>query len=159
MTVRELIEPATFVQNVEIVIRTTGQSSTWIQGFRIGPMAKIYPYEYRAEVREKKPHPTETLKPGEEVDILHFDDLPMKVISVDPNKMPDAIASLQVRWYQPRHLYKLHGEQLTSNFFDLDIVAYPPEVAEELKAPKSDKASEDIEGQMSLEDFYTKEKI
>lgn len=159
MTVRELVECATFVKNVEIVIRTIGESSKWIQGYRIGKDAKIYPYEYRAEVREKNPHKTETLKPGEEADVIHSQELPLKVIAVDPQKMPDAIADLEVRWYQPRHLFKLHKEQLTSNDFDLDIVAYPPKVAKELKKPIQDKASSELEGQMSLDDFYTKEKI
>lgn len=158
MTIKELVECATFVQNVEIVIRTTGLSSTWIQGYRIGPKAKIYPYEYRVEERERRPHKTETLKPGEEADVIHSQELPLKVIAVDPKRMPEAIANLKVRWYQPRHLYKLHGEQLTHNDFDLDIVAYPPDTAEELKL-KPEKAADEIEGQMNLEQFYTTEHV
>ena len=90
MTIKELVECATFVQNVEIVIRTTGLSSTWIQGYRIGPKAKIYPYEYRVEERERRPHKTETLKPGEEADVIHSQELPLKVIAVDPKRMPEA---------------------------------------------------------------------
>ena len=162
MTVRDLVEHATFVKNVEIVIRTTGESAKWIQGYRIGAQAKIYPYESRAEVRcaASQPHKTEFLKPGEEADIKHSDDpkLPMKVIAVEPSKMPKNIADLEVRWYQPRHLWQLHGEQLTHNDFDLDIVCYPPDRIPDPKQ-KDDKQSEDIDGQLSLDEFFEKEQI
>lgn len=159
MTVRDLVEHATFVKNVEIVIRTTGESSRWIQGYRIGKDAKIYPYESRVEQRSSY-HKIINLKPGEEADIKHANNpqLPMKVIAVEPSKMPKDIADLEVRWYQPRHLWQLHGEQLTNNDFDLDIVCYPPDRIPELKQ-KDDKQSEDIDGQLSLDEFFEKEQI
>ena len=154
MTVRELIECAYFVKNVEIEVRDKGK---WIQGYRIGPDAAIYIYEECAEYQElrgKFGTDRYKLKPEEEADVYkQRHELPMKVMCIDPRKAPKKILDLRVTYYQPRHIPSFHGEALTHNDFDLNIVVYPPEEGKPLEPEPKDK-QDDIDGQLILDDFF-----
>jgi hypothetical protein len=50
MTVKELIDVSPSCDIVEIVIRNEGK---WVQGYRVGKNAQIYPCEYSVEALEK----------------------------------------------------------------------------------------------------------
>lgn len=138
MTVKELLDAATFCDLAEIVIRNSGRGR-WIQGYRIGKDAKIYPSEVTAEIQEarglKVEYTTHTisLKENEIVDIDHagiIDKIPMRVICKDCRKgLPKELWNLKVCDFQPRHIPTFHKEQLTHNDFALEINCYPLEEA------------------------------
>lgn len=152
MTVGELVEAGFFCENIEVVVRKNG-TGNWIQGYRVGKDACIYPSEQRAEVREIKYFNTgiERLKNGQEVDIKKGYGLPMKVIAKSVEKLPEYIRKLQVAHYQPRHIHSIHGDALTHNSFDLDISCYPE--GWEKEEIKVEKKADVIEGQMNILDF------
>lgn len=158
MTVRDLIECAFFVKNIEVIIRENG-GGRWIQGFRIGADAKIYRYEWCAEHREERGmfgSDVYKLKDGEVLDIKTAHTLPMRAMCIDPKKAPKEVLDLNVHYYQPRHIPAYHGEALTHNDFDLEINCYPPEQREKLavyREVREDKVDDQLEGQMSIEDF------
>lgn len=160
MTVRELIECSYFVKNVEIEVRDNGK---WIQGYRIGRDAEIYIYEECAEYQEYRgrfgiaPY---KLKPGEEADVFKWTrELPMKIMCIDPKKAPKKVLDLRVNHYQPRHIPYFHGDSLTHNDFDLNIVAYPPEEGKLLEPEPKEAKKDDIDGQLCLDEFFEKEQI
>lgn len=166
MTISELLEVMPNCDLIEIVVRKNGYG-LWIQGYRIGKNAAIYPSELTAEIREMnglKSYQSGTvhLKPGEVVDIskgYSFSPMPMKVICKDCHgKIPEHIGRLVVSHAQPRHIPTFHREQLTHNEFSLDVSCYPdeyvPEVYIESKVTNSQK---EIAGQMSIEDFIKQE--
>lgn len=155
MTVKELYEHAPFCDTLEIVIREHGHGK-WLQGYRIGKNVKIFPSELTAEIRERKnieqyKSPSVYLEPDEEVDVKRGHDLPIKVICKDISRTPEQIGNLIVCSYLPRHVPVLHKDALTHNDFELEINAFPPdyEIPTEEKKPQS----EEIEGQMNLEDW------
>lgn len=158
MTVKELIDAAPFCDVVEIVVRKEGHGQ-WIQGYRIGVNAKIYPSEITAEIRELKGlkeywNPPIPLEYGEEIDFNRIGllkNLPMRVICKDCHKLPDYIGRLEVSSYQPRHIPSYHKDQLTHNDFDLDINCYPDNYAPMIEAAES--KTEQLPGQMSIEEF------
>lgn len=158
MTVRDLVECAPFLKNIEVVVRENG-GGWWIQGFRIGPDAKIYKYEYCVENRERVYSSTK-LKEEESIDIErhHGSDhpCPVKAICVSPERAPADVLDLVVYSYQPRHIPQYHGDAATHNDFDLEIDCYPPEHQEKLAAyreTKEAKTDDQLEGQMSIEEF------
>ena len=158
MTVRDLIECAPYLRNIEIIIREKGNGQ-WIQGFRIGPDAKIYKNEFCAEFKEIMSIDRQDykLKEGESYDISRFyQKMPMKVICVDPRRTPENILELNVCDYLPRWISLYHGDLATHNDFDLEINCYPPEQPMKISVRKEvDTINEDdqLAGQMSIEDF------
>ena len=138
MTLKELLDAATFCDLAEIIIRTSGRGR-WIQGYRIGKDAKIYPSEVTAEIQEARGLKVEysthsiNLKENEIVDVNHsaiMDKLPMRVICKDCRKgLPKELWNLKVCDFQPRHIPTFHKEQLTHNDFALEINCYPLEEA------------------------------
>ena len=162
MTVRDLVECSLFLKNMEIVVRENG-GGKWLQGFRIGKDASIYPLEACAEHREERGlFGTDyyKLKEGETVEVKRWtwQTVPIKVMCIEPKKAPKEILDLVVKDYQPRHIPSLHGEALTHNDFDLDIDCYPPDQAEKLavfrEVQEIEKKDDDqLAGQMNIEDF------
>lgn len=167
MTVRELIEAGTFCDSAEIVVREDGHGK-WIQGYRIGKGIKMFPCEHTIEFQETidkkgKVHKygkhidgrqAPWLTTGEIRDVYHSINLPMKLIKKDVDKLPDIVANLQVCSFQPRHIPSFHQEQLTHNEFCLEINCYPAGFCPELVDEKlKDKASNEMEGQLSLLDM------
>ena len=161
MTVRELVEGAPFLKNIQVIVRKNGDSS-WIQGFRIGPDAKIYKREYRVEEREHNLISLERdykLKEGEVIDITqeHFwseHPCPMKVMCVSPTRAPKDVLDLVVCDYLPRHFSEYDALD-----FDLDIDCYPPEHQEKLavyrKVKEDTNTDEQLKGQIWLDKSYT----
>lgn len=159
MTVQELLDVMSFCDLVEIVIRKTGHGQ-WIQGFRIGKEAVIYPSEVTAEIREMKDikeyrSPRVCLEDGEIIDCRVGFHLPMKVICRDCHKLPEQIGRLEVCSALPRHVPEFHGAQLTHNEFSLEINCYPDDYVPDvyIEAKEVQKSIDGIEGQLSLEDF------
>jgi len=160
MTVKELIDAAIFCDVAEIVIRENGGHGKWIQGYRIGKNAKVYPSELTMEVRELmslKSYQSSTYncKEGEILDIKHSACLPMKVICKDVHKLPEAVGALEVADFIPRHVPHLHNNALVSNNHELEINCYPvkviPDKFVECKVTQPDQ----LEGQLSIEDIFT----
>lgn len=164
MTVQELLDCMPNCNLVEIVIRKTGHGQ-WIQGYRIGKEAKIYPAEVNAEIREIKglkeyTSPRVDLNEGEIVDVERGFHLPMKVICKDCHKLPDHIGGLEVCSALPRHVPFFHKDALTHNDFALDINCYPDGfIPEKIIEAKETPQIRSLEGQMCIEDFYGKEFI
>lgn len=179
MKVRDLVNCSSgFLTDMEVVIRDMGY---WVYGYRIGPHAKIYRYEHCAEYREQRNQlgfGEVKLKPGETADVIKWppDSCPMTIMCVKPEKAPEEVLDLEVNYYQPRHMPEFHGEQLTHNEYSLEIVCSVPDLMlaprkvkewflkncqTETNGPfKQPKAgSEDIDGQMSLDQFYQTEKV
>lgn len=153
MTVRDLVQGAPFLRNIKVIVREHG-SGCWIQGFRIGPDAKIHKFERCAEFEEQMSVNRQDykLKEGESFDVARFQDMPMKVKCVDPRKAPADVLDLVVCHYLPRHICEYHDD----NDFDLEIDCYPPEHQEKLatyRETKEAKADDQLEGQMSIEEF------
>ena len=156
MTVKELIEVSPFCDTVEIIIRDQGRVM-WVQGFRIGKNAKIYPCEKCTEYRKKLMLDDYSRKwiylhKGEEVDVEVGRDLPMKVICKDVHKIPDYIGNLKVAFIQPRHIPQYHRDALTHNEYALEIDCFPEGFVMPAEEKKLEK-SEQLEGQTSIEDF------
>ena len=159
MTVQELMDAMPNCNLVEIVIRKTGHGQ-WIQGYRIGKNAKIYPAEVNAEVRELKglkeyKTPEVYLDAGEVIDITKGYNLPLKVICKDCHKLPPHIGNLEVCDVLPRHVPQFHGFYLTHNEFSADINVYPEGfIPEPLIEAKETKQIGGIPGQLCLEDYF-----
>ena len=154
MTVRDLVTCAQFLKNIEVVVRENG-GGCWIQGFRIGPDAKIYKYEYCVENRERIDRCI-NLKEGETIDVERWHGgehpCPVKAMCISPSKAPADVLDLVVCYYLPRHIREYHNDLE----FDLEINCYPPEQIEKLAAyreVKETKSDDQLEGQMSIEDF------
>jgi hypothetical protein len=135
MTVKELLDAAIFCDIAEIIVRKDG-GGQWIQGYRIGKDAKIYPSEVTAEMREAKeikeyPAPAIKLKEGEAIEFSKTGlskELPMKVICKDCRTcLPEEIGRLKVNRFQPRHIPSFHKDQATHNDYELEIDCYPEE--------------------------------
>lgn len=127
MNVGELIEVCgEDLKNIEVVVRDNGK---WVQGYRIGKDAEVYPYEKRVELIEAgikdDYHKTIRLKKEQIADVLKIGGLKMKVIAKRVSNAPDYVKALQVEYIIPRHIREIHGEQLFHNAFDLDITCYP----------------------------------
>ena len=129
MTVGELIEVfGDNLKNIEVVIRENGDSK-YIQGYRVGEHAEIYPYEKRVELIEAgikdDYHKQVRLRHGAIKDVLQIGGLKMKVIAKKVKNAPEYIKELEICHAIPRRIYQLHGEQLINNTFDLEINCYP----------------------------------
>lgn len=156
MTVKELIDVSPFCDGVEVVVRDHGR---WVQGYRVGKDAKIYPVNLNPKVMQRfgveSYHKTIFLKEDDEVDCEQGRGLPMKVICKDVRKIPDYIGNLIVNDVQPRNIPQIHGEALTHNDFLYDICVYPegyvPE--KEVKEKKPDDWS--LDGQMTIEEWMS----
>ena len=157
MTVQELMDVMPYCDLLEIVVRQTGHGK-WIQGYRIGKDAKIYPSEYTVEEWEKRSFRSYErkvvhLEEGAEVDIRHGYDLPMKVICKDCHRLPENVGRLEVCSVLPRHVPQFHKEALTHNDHSLDVSCYPDNYVPEKYIPCKDVTVKGIEGQMSLFDL------
>ena len=156
MTVQELMDVMSFCDLLEVVVRKTGHGQ-WVQGYRIGKEAKIFPSEQTAEMRESRglksyENKTIYLEEGTEVDIKRGFDLPMKVICKDCHKLPEYIGNLEVCDALPRNVPQFHGDNLTHNSFALDVDCYPDNYTPEKYIPS--KVTEEIEdNQMSIFDL------
>lgn len=162
MTVQELLDTMPCCDLVEIVVRKTGHGQ-WIQGYRVGKNAMIYPSEVSAEIRELKgmkeyhSHRVD-LEEGEIVDVKVGFHLPMKVICKDCHKLPDHIGRLEVCSVQPRHIPFFHNDQLTHNEFSLNINCYPDcFIPDRFVEARETKRIPDTMNQLSFDDFYGKE--
>ena len=160
MTVKELIDAAIFCNVAEIVIRENGGHGRWIQGYRIGKEAKIYPSELTMEVRELmglKAYQSGTYccNEGEIFDIRKSAHLPMKIICKDVHKLPEAIGALEVADFIPRKVYPIHKNNLISNSHELEIACYPVEAIPDKFVECKVVQPEQLEGQMSIEDLLT----
>ena len=164
MTVQELLDTMPACDLVEIVVRKTGHGQ-WIQGYRIGKEAKVYPAEVTAEIRELKglneyKSPPVYLEKDEIIDCKVGFNLPMKVICKDCHKLPEHIGKLEVCSVLPRHVPYFHKNALTHNDFALDINCYPDGfIPEKYIVAKETAQISSLEGQMSIEDFYGSEVI
>lgn len=158
MTVQELMDVMAFCDLLEVVVRKTGRGQ-WIQGYRIGKEAKIFPSEQTIEEIETRSfrsydHRCINLEEGQEIDIKRGYDCPMKVICRDCHKLPEYIGRLEVCDALPRHVPQFHGEALTHNDFTLDVNCYPDNYEPEKYIPSRDVTVKAIEdGQMNLFDL------
>lgn len=153
MTVKELIEVSPCCNILEITVRKEGHGQ-WIQGYRIGKDAKLFPVEITKEVLEK--HKLERsgscvyLEDGQEIDCYHAIRLPMKVICKDVRKIPDYIGNLEICEVIPRRVPRLHDKPMETNDHEYDIECYPEGWEEPGPEPKEEK---DLEGQIRMEDL------
>ncbi len=153
MTVKELIEVFPNCDLIEVVVREKGRGQ-WIQGYRIGKDAKLYPCNLTAEILEKyhfdSYQKTISLKKGEEVDCLQLNRLPIKVICKDVSRIPDNVGKLKVCFAQPRHIPSFHREALAHNEFSLEVDCFPEGYVPE----KEQEKTWELEGQMSIEEVF-----
>lgn len=162
MTVQELVDAASFCDLIEVVVRKSGRGQ-WIQGYRVGKDAKIYPSEVTAELRELKglkkyESKTLYLDEGEVIELKKSGfNLPMKVICKECHKLPDYIGNLEVSFFQPRHIQTFHMDALTNNNFSMDIDCYPDNYVPLVEVKEVKEKIAQIDGQMSLEDWNYKE--
>ena len=158
MTVQELMDVMAWCDLLEIVVRKTGHGQ-WIQGYRIGKEAKVFPSEQTIEEWEKHSfrsydHRVMYLEEGTELDIKRGHDLPMKVICKDCHKLPDHIGRLEVCDALPRNIPRFHKDQLTHNSFALDVNCYPDNYVPEKYVPSKDVTVKVInDNQMSIFDY------
>lgn len=158
MTVKELIDAAPFCDVVEIVVRKEGHGQ-WIQGYRVGSRAQIYPSEVTAEIRElkglKEYHsPSVPLNDGEIIDFEKYglmSRMKMRVICKSCHKVPDYIGRLEVCEFMPRHVPSFHKGNLYHNDFSMEINCYPDNYAPMIEAAEA--KTEQLPGQMSIEEF------
>ena len=148
MTVKELIDVSFDCNLVEIVVREEG-FGRWIQGYRIGKDAKLFPVEITKEVLEKYKLEHEgrrviPLGEGQEIDCTHSINLPMKVICKDVRKIPDYIGNLKISYVIPRNVPRIHNRPMTDNSHEYDIACYPEGYVEPVEETKSEQ---DMEGQ------------
>lgn len=158
MTVQELMDAMPFCDLLEVVVRQTGHGR-WIQGYRVGKEAKIYPSEYTVEEWENRSlisHERKVRYPedGTEVDIRHSFDLPMKVICKDCHKLPDNVGRLEVCDIIPRYVPQFHRDGLTHNNHSLEVNCYPDNYIPERFIPSKDVTAKRIDDdQMTFEDL------
>ena len=169
MTVRDLVEAAgEDLEGLQIKVSEEG-SRNWIQGYRISKKARLYPIDVRIEEREKHPWAVESCSrgsgfnmpvPAGEVLTVYQDfwEYPIKVMCISPKNAPDEVLDLEVKSFLPRNLPTIHGKQLFSNYFSLEILAYVPKDGIKVINTPEEKAK-DIDGQLSLDEFIEKEKI
>lgn len=158
MTVKELMDVATYCDIAEIIVRKEGHGQ-WMQGYRIGENAVIYPSELTSEIRELKElkeytSPTIALTHGEEVELSKngiIGQMPMKIICKSCHKLPDYIGKLEVCSFQPRHVPGFHKEQLTHNEFALEIECYPNNYEEIVEIKES--KNKELPVQMNITDY------
>lgn len=157
MTVKELIDVSSFCDLVEVVVRKHGHGR-WVQGYVIGKNAKLCPYNWTAELRERynvRYNQTVYLNDGDEVDcIAGSPELPMKVICKDVRKIPDYIGNLTVCEVQPRNIPQIHRDGLTHNDFAYDIDCFPDGYAPEPEEKKAAEEDKQLEGQMDIMDWW-----
>ena len=167
MTVRDLVKCAgSFLQNLDVEIRDNGK---FVYGYRISPNAQVYYAERCDKLEDRRQFGTGvcSLRPGEVVEVYKIPpaDCPTRVMCIKPEKAPAEVLALEVNYFLPRHTSG------TNNNFDLDVVCYLPDLMiaadkvkdwiiknhSKVKQPK--EATENIDGQMSLDQFYQTEKI
>lgn len=160
MTVKELIDVSPFCDLVEVIVREHGHGQ-WVQGYRVGKNAKLYPVNLSVKLREQfgqKTYESHTivLEKDQEIDCEQGRGLPMKVICKDVAKIPDYIGNLKICDIQPRHIPQIHRDALTHNDFAYDIDCFPdgfvPESPKEQE--KAQKVIEEMDGQMSVDDWF-----
>ena len=158
MTVKELMDAMPFCDLLEVVVRQTGHGK-WIQGYRVGKEAKIYPSEYTVEEWEKHSfksydRKTRYLSEGTEVDIRHCFDLPMKVICKDCHKLPENVGRLEVCDIVPRYVPRFHKDSVTHNNHSLEVNCYPDNYIQERFIPSKEVTVKGIDdNQMTFEDW------
>jgi len=154
MTVKELIEVSPYCDLVEVVVREKG-CGKWLQGYRIGKEAKLYPANITNEIKEqlhlKSRLRAVSLEPGQELNCFSYQ-LPLKVIFKSVSRIPDSIGNLIIYSVQPRNIPQLHGEALTHNDFMYDINCYPDGFIPESDEKEKPQSSQ-LEGQMEIMDF------
>lgn len=169
MTVREMVEAAgDELEGLQIKV-AEDNSRKWIQGYRISKKARLYPIDVRIEEREKHPWAVESCSRGHgfnmpvpdgEVLTVYQDfwDYPIQVMCISPKNAPDEVLDLEVRSFLPRNIPTIHGQKLFSNYFSLEILAYMPKGGIKVTNTPEEKPK-DIDGQLSLEEFFEKERI
>lgn len=173
MTVRDLIKcSAGFLKAVDVEIRDKGK---WVYGYRISPQAQIYYGEKCKDFNERRgPFGVSVcrLLPGEVTEVFKWPpaECPTCVMCIEPQDAPAEVLDLEVDYYLPRDTSMTHND-----FKMLIVCKYLPELMIEpnkvgswivknyngsVKTPKRQNDDpEDIEGQMSLDQFYGTEKI
>lgn len=160
MTVKELISVSPFCDLVEITVRENG-CGKWIQGYRVGKDAKLFPVNLTKEIREQYhlqsyQNKTISLEEGDEIDCTHGYELKMKVICRDVHRIPDNIGNLQIAHIQPRHIPSFHRDALTHNNFEYDLDCFPDGYVPEVEQSKEKTIM--IDGQMTIDEWMEKEK-
>ena len=153
MTVKELIKVSPSCDLVEITVREHGHGR-WIQEYRIGKNAAVYPSEITEKLKERYQIQTRKridLKPGDEVDAMVYN-YPVKVICRDVSKIPENIGRLKICTVQPRHIPGFHKEAMMHNDFSYEINCYPDGYTLEPKK-KEKPQDDDLDGQMNIIDF------
>ena len=153
------------MQNLDVEIRDNGK---WVYGYRIGLDAQVYYAEKCESFADRRGQfgvRNCRLQPGEVAEVITPADCPARVMCIKPKDAPAEVLDLEVNYYLPRHTSG------TNNNFDMDVVCYLPDLMiatekvkawiiknhSEVKQPK--ETTEDIDGQMSLDQFYQTEKI
>ncbi len=164
MTVRDLVQAAGYdLEGLQIRVRENG-GGKWIQGYRISPNERLYPIICRIEFREKYPWIEKTtfrgngyncpVPEGVKLTVYEdFKDYPIEIMCIEPKKAPKNILDLEVKYFLPRNVPAIHGDRFTNNRYSLEIDAYAPEETEKLAVYKQCDEIEQLEGQMSIEDF------
>lgn len=155
------------MQNLDVEIRDNGK---WVYGYRIGLDAQIYYAEKCESFADRRGQfgvGNCRLQAGEVAEVIKWPpgNCPMRVMCIKPTNAPAEVLDLEVNYYLPRHT------STWDNDFDLSVVCYLPDLMiasekvkawiiknhSEVKQPK--ETTEDIDGQMSLDQFYQTEKI
>lgn len=154
MTVKELCQVDPYAEDIEVVVRENGNSK-WIQGYRIGKNAHLFPYDRRIENRaiHSFGFKEADLKAGESADIVSAGGLPTKVIKKSVNNMPEEVANLIVSYFIPRSIPAVYGEALTHIEHSLEIICFPDgwEFKEEKQKSIDVDENGQLIGQMSFE--------
>lgn len=159
MTVKELIEVSPFCDLVEIAVRDQGHGK-WVQGYRVGINAKLYPVNLSIKLREKynlKSYQSRTvdLEEGQEIDCTQGLNLPMKVICKKVTQIPDYIGNLKICDIQPRHIPQIHKDAYTHNDFAYELDCFPdgfvPESENEKE--KAIKENKEMDGQLTIDEW------
>lgn len=157
MTVKELIDAATFCESVEIIVRENG-CGQWIHGYRIGENVEMFPAECTAEFRDGatnylRGNQLPKMTSGEIRDIYHAINLPMRIIKKKVSSIPDSVSGLTVCYFQPMNIPVLHKSSAFHNSFTMEIDCYPDGYQPDVLESKSKQESEQLEGQTDIFDF------
>lgn len=175
MTVRDLVKCSRgLIKTLYVEVRDNGK---WVYGYRISENAQVY-YSEKCEGFEERRGQFGSgafrLKSGEVAEVYKWPpaECPTRVMCIKPEDAPEEVMELKVNYYIPR------DTSMTKNDFKLDVVCYLPDLmiapdkikawmrnnhssadflSKKLNLPE--EADEDIMGQMTLDQFYEKEKI
>ncbi len=161
MTVKDLIDiGGDNLEGIQIRIRENG-GGKWLHGYRISPNERLYPAISKIENQEAFPWITkkgdfnQPIPRGAELRVYETmrDNLPIDIMCISPKKAPKHILNLEVRYMLPRNIPSVHGERLFNNGYMLELDCYPPQKLEKLAIYKEVEETEQLEGQMCIEEW------